>query len=42
MIILMMIYKMAIESVKEGSIPMERIDDAVSRILRIKKENWTF
>ena len=34
--------KLAIESVKEGSIPMERIDDAVSRILKIKKKLGLF
>ena len=34
--------RLAIESVKEGSIPMERIDDAVSRILRIKKKIGLF
>lgn len=34
--------RLAIESVKEGSIPMERIDDAVSRILKIKKKLGLF
>ena len=34
--------RLAIESVKEGSIPMERIDDAVSRILKIKKKIGLF
>ena len=34
--------RLAIESVKEGSIPMERIDDAVSRIIRIKKKIGLF
>ena len=34
--------RLAIESVKEGSISMERIDDAVSRILRIKKKIGLF
>jgi len=34
--------RLAIESVEEGSIPMERIDDAVSRILRIKKKIGLF
>ena len=34
--------RLAIESVKEGSIPIERIDDAVSRILRIKKKIGLF
>ena len=33
---------LAIESVKEGFIPMERIDDAVSRILKIKKKIGLF
>ena len=34
--------RLAIESVKEGSIPIERIDDAVSRILKIKKKIGLF
>ena len=34
--------RLAIEAVKEGSIPMERIDDAVSRILKIKKKIGLF
>ena len=34
--------RLAIESTKEGSIPMQRIDDAVSRILRIKKKIGLF
>ena len=34
--------RLAIESTKEGSIPMRRIDDAVSRILRIKKKIGLF
>ena len=34
--------RLAIESVKEGSIPIQRIDDAVSRILRIKKKIGLF
>lgn len=34
--------RLAIESVKEGFIPMERIDDAVSRILKIKKKIGLF
>ena len=34
--------RLAIESVKEGSIPMERIDDAVYRILKIKKQLGLF
>ena len=34
--------RLAIESVKEGSISMERIDDAVSRILKIKKKIGLF
>ena len=34
--------RLAIESVKEGSIPMKRIDDAVSRILKIKKKIGLF
>ena len=34
--------RLAIESVKEGSISMKRIDDAVSRILRIKKKIGLF
>jgi beta-glucosidase len=34
--------RLAIESVKEGSIPMNRIDDAVTRILKIKKKIGLF
>ena len=34
--------RLAIESVKEGSIPIERIDDAVFRILKIKKKIGLF
>jgi len=34
--------RLAIESVKEGSIPMDRIDDAVTRILKIKKKIGLF
>ena len=34
--------RLAIEAVKEGSIPMERIDDAVSRVLKIKKKIGLF
>jgi beta-glucosidase len=34
--------RLAIESVKEGSISMKRIDDAVSRILKIKKKIGLF
>ena len=34
--------RLAIESIREGSIPMERIDDAVSRILKIKKKIGLF
>ena len=34
--------RLAIESVKEGSIPINRIDDAVTRILKIKKKIGLF
>ena len=34
--------RLAIEAVKEGSIPMDRIDDAVTRILKIKKKIGLF
>ena len=34
--------RLAIEAVKEGSIPMDRIDDAVTRILKIKKKICLF
>jgi len=34
--------RLAIESIKEGSIPMNRIDDAVTRILKIKKKIGLF
>ena len=30
--------RLAIEAVKEGAIPIERIDDAVHRILKVKKQ----
>ena len=34
--------RLAIEAVKEGSIPIERIDDAVHRILKVKKQIGLF
>ena len=34
--------RLAIEAVKEGSIPIERIDDAVYRILKVKKQIGLF
>ena len=34
--------RLAIEAVKEGAIPIERIDDAVHRILRVKKQIGLF
>ena len=34
--------RLAIEAVKEGAIPIERIDDAVHRILKIKKQIGLF
>ena len=34
--------RLAIEAVKEGSIPIERIDDAVFRILKVKKQIGLF
>ena len=34
--------RLATEAVKEGSIPMDRIDDAVTRILKIKKKIGLF
>ena len=34
--------RLAIEAIKEGSIPMNRIDDAVTRILKIKKKIGLF